>query len=210
MYILGVSCFYHDSAAVLLADGELDRGGAEERFQPHQERFRLSASGHRLIACARRAFRRASLDYVVFYEKPLLKFDRILRQQSEHLPQSWMVFREAMIAWFNEKLWVKAILQDNPARSGQRPLPLCRASSLSHAASAFFASPFEDAAMLTVDGVGEWTTTTIGKATATWRGRRPRIASTYSGTALPALARSALLRLHRLPGLPRSTTANTR
>ncbi|RME46965.1 MAG: hypothetical protein D6791_07005 [Chloroflexi bacterium] len=168
MYILGVSCFYHDSAAAILKDGELVAASEEERFsrKKHDSGF----PGHAIDFCLRKAgIQPGDLDYVVFYEKPLLKFDRILRSGLATFPQSWLVFREALITWMNEKLWIKALLQEHlPDVPSERFLFV--EHHLSHAASAFFASPFEEAAIVTIDGVGEWTTTTVGKGVATWDG----------------------------------------
>jgi carbamoyltransferase len=169
MYILGVSCFYHDSAAALLKDGQLIAASDEERFsrKKHDSGF----PHHAIEFCLRTAgIEAGDLDYVVFYEKPLLKFDRILRSNLATFPKSWLVFREGLITWMNEKLWIKALLQEQlPAVPADRFLFV--EHHLSHAASAFFASPYEDAAIITIDGVGEWTTTTVGRGTADWSGQ---------------------------------------
>lgn len=165
MYILGISCFYHDSAAVLLADGELIAAAQEERFSRAKNDYRFPQQA--IAFCLRQAAISADdLDYVVFYEKPLPKFERILMSTLSTYPRSWKVFREAMIAWFDEKLWVKGILMDRIGVPAEKVLFV--EHHLSHAASAFFSSPFEEAAVLTIDGVGEWTTTTLGRATASW------------------------------------------
>lgn len=165
MYILGISCYYHDSAAAILQDGVLIAASEEERFSrqkhdfgfPHQAiQFCLEAAG----------ITAQELDYVVFYEKPLLKFERILLTTMQTFPKSWGVFRESMIAWFNEKLWIKGEILTELDIADEKLLFV--EHHLSHAASAFFCSPYEEAAILTVDGVGEWTTTTVGKATAVW------------------------------------------
>ncbi|MFZ2488861.1 MAG: carbamoyltransferase N-terminal domain-containing protein [Anaerolineae bacterium] len=173
MYILGISCFYHDSAAALLADGDLVAAAQEERFSRQKNDYRFPALA--VEFCLRQAGISADdLDYVVFYEKPLPKFERIMMSTLATYPRSWKVFREAMIAWFDEKLWVKSILMDKIGVPADKILFV--EHHLSHAASAFFASPFEEAAVLTVDGVGEWTTTTLGHATASWQdGTRNRI-----------------------------------
>lgn len=169
MYILGISCFYHDSAAALIQDGELIAASDEERFSriKHDNGF----PHHAIQFCLDQAgIEPSDLDYVVFYEKPLLKFDRILRTGLATFPKSWLAFREALITWMNEKLWIKALLQEAlPDVPKDRFLFV--EHHLSHAASAFFTSPFEEAAIVTLDGVGEWTTTTIGKATADWTGQ---------------------------------------
>ena len=169
MYILGISCFYHDSAAALIKDGELVAASEEERFSriKHDNGF----PHHAIQFCLDYAgIQSGDLDYVVFYEKPLLKFDRILRSGLAAWPKSWLPFREALITWMNDKLWIKALLQEAlPDAPNDRFLFV--EHHLSHAASAFFASPFEDAAVVTLDGVGEWTTTAIGKAQADWTGQ---------------------------------------
>ncbi len=167
MNILGISCYYHDSAAALLMDGLLVAAAAEERFSrkkhdngyPEQAiQFCLQQGG--LIA--------ADLDYVVFYEKPLQKFERILMTSLGGFPQAWRIFREAMVAWFDEKLWIKSQLQTRIGVPVKKILFV--EHHLSHAASAMFTSPFEEAAVLTIDGVGEWTTAAMGQATATFNG----------------------------------------
>ena len=165
MYILGISAFYHDSAAALLADGDLIAAAQEERFSrvKFDARFPVEAIGF----CLRQAgISVRELDAVVFYEKPLPKFERILLSDLSTFPRSWQVFREAMIAWFREKLWVKSLIQDKLRVPPDRILFVDH--HLSHAASAMFCSPFEQAAVLTIDGVGEWTTTAVGQASADW------------------------------------------
>ena len=165
MYILGLSCYYHDSAAVILQDGVLIAAAEEERFsrKKHDHGF----PQHAIDFCLEEAgITKEDLDYVVFYEKPLLKFERILQTTMQTFPQSWGVFRESMIGWFNEKLWVKGEILTKLDIDDEKVLFV--EHHLSHAASAFFCSPFEDAAIVTVDGVGEWTTTTVGKGEALW------------------------------------------
>src|SRR5512141_1508502 len=165
MYILGVSCYYHDSAAVLLHDGQLVAAAEEERFTriKHDNDYPAQA----IEFCLRQAgITSHDVDYVVFYEKPLVKFERILMTTLGAFPRSYPVFRESMVAWFNEKLWVKSQLQNEVGVSADKILFI--EHHLSHAASALFASPFDEAAILTIDGVGEWTTATIGKGTADW------------------------------------------
>jgi carbamoyltransferase len=166
VFILGISCFYHDSAAALLEDGRLVAAAQEERFT--RKKHDYGFPGQAIEYCLRQAGITADeLDYVVFYEKPLPKFERILMSTLSTFPRSWKVFREAMIAWFNEKLWVKSLLMDRLSLSSDKVLFV--EHHLSHAASAFFASPFKEAAVLTIDGVGEWTTTAMGRATASWQ-----------------------------------------
>lgn len=161
MYILGISCFYHDAAAVLLSDGQLIAAAEEERFsrQKHDAGF----PRHAIAFCLQTAGITANdLDYVVFYEKPLLKFERILKSHLVTFPRSWRVFGEAMIAWLGDKLWVKTNIMEGVGVPAEKILFVDH--HMSHAASAFLASPFEEAAILTVDGVGEWTTTARGVA----------------------------------------------
>ncbi len=165
MYILGLSCFYHDSAAALLHDGRLVAAAEEERFSriKHDADFPRLAIDFCLCSAGITA---DELDYVVFYEKPLQKFERILMTATATAPRSLRLFRESMATWFSDKLWVKARLLNElnvPARK-----VLFVDHHLSHAASAMFCSPYREAAILTVDGVGEWTTTALGRATADW------------------------------------------
>lgn len=165
MFILGVSCFYHDSAAALLQDGMLVAAAEEERFtrKKHDNGFPKRAIQ---FCLARAGIRGEDLDYVVFYEKPFVKFERILLSALGTFPRSWRAFGEAMINYFDEKLWIKSILQRELNLAPERILFVDH--HVSHAASAMFASPFEQAAILTLDGVGEWTTASIGRGTASW------------------------------------------
>ncbi len=159
MYILGISCFYHDSAAALIKDGKLVAAAEEERFSriKHDSNFPSKA----IRFCLEHAgISEKDLDHAVFYEKPFHKFERILMSSMQMFPRSWKVFREAMMAWLGEKLWVKSIIKDKVGIKADRIL--FGEHHLSHAASAFYPSPFEEAAFLTVDGVGEWATTTMG------------------------------------------------
>lgn len=167
MNILGISCYYHDAAAALLVDGQLVAAAEEERFtrKKHDHSFPKQA----IDFCLKRANITAEdLDYVVFYEKPLVKFERIMQTTLSTFPKSWGVFRESMVAWFNEKLWIKSQLQTGIGVPTSKILFI--EHHLSHAASAMFCSPYQDAAVLTIDGVGEWTTASIGQATAAWNG----------------------------------------
>ncbi|AOY83419.1 hypothetical protein BJP36_29395 [Moorena producens JHB] len=165
MYILGLSCYYHDAAAALLHDGMLIAASAEERFsrKKHDHGFPLQAIQFCLNVAGIQA---GDLDYVVFYEKPLLKFERILLTTLSTFPRSYPVFRESMVAWFNQKLWIKSQIQTEIGIDVKKILFV--EHHLSHAASAMFASPYKEAAVLTVDGVGEWTSAAIGYATAKW------------------------------------------
>ena len=164
MRILGISAYYHDSAAALLADGEIVAAAQEERFTrkkhdsgfPHQAvAFCLERSGIGL----------AEVDRVVFYDKPLLKFERLLETYLAFAPRGFASFRKAMPVWLREKLFLKDLLLSELkayAPTGYAPDRLLFSEHhFSHAASAFYPSPFEEAVVLTMDGVGEWTTTSL-------------------------------------------------
>jgi carbamoyltransferase len=157
--ILGVSCYYHDAAAALLRDGHLVAAAEEERFtrKKHDFDFPKNAINHCLQAGG---IRGPDLDYVVFFEKPFRKLDRILATVLQTYPQSWKVFRESMITWILDKLWVGSTLEAELGVPKEKVL--FAEHHLSHAASCFLCSPFEEAAILTVDGVGEWVTATYG------------------------------------------------
>lgn len=159
MYILGISCFYHESAACLLKDGKVIAASAEERFSriKHDSEYPTLA----IEFCLKKAgIKVKDLDYVVFYEKPFWKFHRILESTLATYPSSAILFAKAMTNWLTDKLWVRSILSGklNIHRSKILFVP----HHISHAASSFYPSGFEKAAILTVDGVGEWTTTTLG------------------------------------------------
>ena len=159
MNILGVSCFYHDSAAALVRDGVLVAAAEEERFSriKHDHAFPTLA----IEFCLEQAGLKADdLDYVVYYEKPFLKFERILSSSLATFPRSYEVFREGMVAWLSEKLWVQNLITDKIGVHPKKVLAIDHHAS--HAASAYYSSPFDDAAILTVDGVGEWATATFG------------------------------------------------
>jgi carbamoyltransferase len=167
MDILGVSCFYHDSAAVLLRDGEVVAASMEERLtrRKHDNGFPARAID---FCLERGGIQGPDLDYVVFYEKPMVKVGRILQTALASFPRSWQFWREAVTAYVSEKFWIKSLLQQH---LGVRPEQILFCDHhMSHAASAFFASPFDEAAVLTTDGVGEWTTTTMGHARGSWNG----------------------------------------
>jgi len=160
MYILGISCFYHESAAALLKDGQVVAASAEERFsrKKHDSDFPIRA----IDFCLKKAsILAADLDYVVFYEKPFWKFVRILLTTLASYPQAYRLFAKAMITWLADKLWVRSIIAEEIDIDRQKILFVPH--HISHAASAFYASGFTTSAILTFDGVGEWTTATIGK-----------------------------------------------
>ena len=159
MHILGVSCYYHDAAAAILRDGELFAAAEEERFSRIKHDFAFPSNAMRFCLQQSR-IKGSDLDYAVFFEKPFRKFDRILASVLQTYPQSWKVFRESMIGWMLDKLWVASTLQSELGIPRERIL--FSDHHLSHAASAFLCSPFQDAAVLTVDGVGEWDTAAAG------------------------------------------------
>ncbi|MCS6862855.1 MAG: hypothetical protein NZT92_21330, partial [Abditibacteriales bacterium] len=159
MYILGISCFYHDAAAALLKDGVLIAAAEEERFSRKKHDFGFPINA--IEFCLRQGGITANdLDYVVFYEKPMVKFERLMMTILSSVPRSWKVFREAMIAWMEDKLWIKGLLKEKLHLPDEKLLFV--EHHLSHAASAFLCSPFDESAILTVDGVGEWVTGTMG------------------------------------------------
>jgi carbamoyltransferase len=159
MDILGLSCYFHDAAAALLRDGVLIAAGEEERFTRKKHDYDFPQ--HAIDFCLREGgINGRDLDYVVFFEKPFVKFERLLLSSLGTFPRSRRVFQEAMIAWLGDKLWIRQLIQRRLGVPAGRIL--FSEHHLSHAASAFFCSPFEDAAILTVDGVGEWTTASLG------------------------------------------------
>jgi carbamoyltransferase len=160
MRILGISAFYHDSAAALVRDGEIVAAAQEERFsrKKHDARF----PNHAVRYClAQDGARLSDLDYVVFYDKPFLKFERLLETYLTYAPRGLRSFQMAMPLWVREKLFQKSLLDDELKVLGEFDASrlLFTEHHQSHAASAFFPSPFEAALILTMDGVGEWATT---------------------------------------------------
>jgi len=171
MRVLGISAFYHDSAAALVVDGRVAAAVQEERFTrvKHDASFPRNAIGY----CLEQAgVRLSELDHVVFYEKPFLKFERLLETYVAFAPRGFRSFRLAMPLWLKEKLFQKDLLRRELATFDDafdwKQRLLFAEHHLSHAASAFFPSPFDEAAVLTMDGVGEWTTTSmaLGRANA--------------------------------------------
>jgi carbamoyltransferase len=158
--ILGLSAFYHDSAAALVVDGDIVAAAQEERFTRvrHDARFPSRSIDY----CLREGrIEIEDLDYVCFYDKPLRKFDRILETYFAYAPKGFPSFRAALPVWLKEKLFLGRALHEGLGHRFRRNL-VYAAHHQSHAASAFFPSPFERAAILTSDGVGEWATTTWG------------------------------------------------
>jgi carbamoyltransferase len=158
--ILGISAYYHDSAAALLVDGRIVAAAQEERFtrKKADERFPEQAIAYCLQAGGLTA---AALDYVGFYEKPLLKFDRLLETYLSFAPAGYRSFSKAMPQWLRTKLHLPREIRRGLGGAYKRRIVFCEHHE-SHAASAFYPSPFESAAIVTLDGVGEWTTTSIG------------------------------------------------
>lgn len=164
MYVLGVSAYYHDSAAALLHDGRIVAAAQEERFtrRKHDARFPVNA----IAACLRQAnVALSQVDLVAFYDKPFLKFERLLETYVAFAPSGFASFRTAMPVWLREKLFLKDLLcrelhAIDPAFPARERLRFSE-HHLSHAASAYYPSPFEEAAVLTMDGVGEWATTSL-------------------------------------------------
>jgi len=159
MNILGISCYYHDAAAALLRDGDLIAAAEEERFSRKKHDFGFPTGAIR-FCLAQGGISAQDLDYVVFYEKPFEKFERILMTTLQTYPKSWKVFRESMITWLVDKLWIRHHIEQEIGVPKEKVL--FTQHHAAHAASAFLASPFEEAAILTVDGVGEWATATYG------------------------------------------------
>ncbi|HWA86484.1 MAG TPA: carbamoyltransferase N-terminal domain-containing protein, partial [Opitutus sp.] len=158
--ILGVSAFYHDSAAALVVDGRIVAAAQEERFsrRKHDAEFPVQAAAY----CLREAgLTPEQLDHVVFYEKPLLKFERLLEMYLATAPRGFRSFFKAMPEWFHQKLHLPREMSRGLGGGYRRRFSFVEHHE-SHAASAFYPSPFDEAAILTVDGVGEWATATLG------------------------------------------------
>jgi len=158
MYILGISAFYHDSAAALLKDGEIVAAAQEERFSriKHDPDFPLNAINYCLSSAGISA---KELDYVGFYEKPFVKFERILYSHLATFPKSYISFLMATPLWLKEKLWIPSLIRKKLSYDGD---VLMIEHHLSHAGSSFLVSPFKESAILTIDGVGEWSTAAYG------------------------------------------------
>ncbi len=177
--ILGISAFYHDSAACLVVDGEIVAAAQEERFtrKKHDFRFPLEAARYCLSEAG---IKPSELDYVGFYDKPLLKFDRLLETYLDYAPRGFASFWTAMPLWIREKLWMPDLIKielgkielgldrDEDEKAAKKQAKKLAFPVMfgdhheSHAASAFYPSPFEEAAILTIDGVGEWATSSVG------------------------------------------------
>lgn len=172
--ILGISAYYHDSAACLVLDGQIVAAAQEERFtrKKHDSGFPF----HAVEFClGQGSLTIGEVDYLVFYDKPLIKFERLLETYLSYAPQGLMSFLTAMPVWIKEKLFLRNLLDKAFRQVGglgkKDPLPplLFGEHHESHAASAFFPSPFQEAVVLCMDGVGEWATTSA------WVGRDNRL-----------------------------------
>ncbi|MEO8197726.1 MAG: carbamoyltransferase N-terminal domain-containing protein, partial [Thermoanaerobaculia bacterium] len=168
MRILGLSAFYHDSAACLVEDGMIVAAAQEERFtrKKHDAAFPANAARYCLAegGILPQSAHAPPLDAVVFYDKPILKFHRLLETWFSVAPRGLGPFLRAMPLWLKDRLWVAPEIDGALRGLGLAVPPLVHFAEHheSHAASAFYPSPFDDAAILTLDGVGEWSTTTIG------------------------------------------------
>ena len=166
MNILGISCYFHDSAAVLLLDGVLVAAAEEERFTrvKHDPSFPNNA----IAFCLEYAgIEGPDLDYVVFFEKPYIKFERLVTTAVAGFPLTYRMWAQSMRTWLFDKLWIRSQLEN--VTGVDRKRILFSEHHMSHAASAYYCSPFDNAAVLTFDGVGEWATTTIGEGKGTDR-----------------------------------------
>src|SRR5262245_29603232 len=160
MNILGISAFYHDSAAALVTDGQIIAAAQEERFtrKKHDPGF----PQHAVEYCLKEAgLGPDQIDFIAFYDKPMLKFERLLETQLAFAPSGIKSFVMAMPVWLREKLMMRRMIRGGLPGKSSAPLVFMDHHE-SHAASAFFPSPFDEAAILTLDGVGEWTTTAWG------------------------------------------------
>jgi len=161
--VLGISAYYHDSAAAILVDGEIVAAAQEERFtrKKYDESFPIHACRYVLEESG---IKYEDLEAVAFYDKPFLKFERLLETYHAFAPNGFQSFLSAMPVWIKEKLFMRRLLSNHLAELGDAKIPVYFPEHhLSHAASAFYPSPFSEAAIVTVDGVGEWATTTIGR-----------------------------------------------
>jgi len=165
IYILGISAYYHDSAAALIKDGKITAAAQEERFtrKKHDADFPVNAINY----CLKEAgVSLSGIDYIVFYDKPLVKFERLLETYLAYVPKGFRSFVSSMPVWLKEKLFLKSTLKKELATLGnlkikQLPPLFFNGHHESHAASAFYPSPFQKAAVLCLDGVGEWATSSV-------------------------------------------------
>ena len=164
MFILGISCFYHDSAAVLLENDNIVAAAQEERFTriKHDDSFPVNSIK---FVLSKKNISISDLDAIVFYEKPFLKFERLLETYIAFAPKGFKSFCLSIPLWINQKLFQKKNIFDHLKKIDQNFFDIKKIKfsehHLSHAASSFFTSPYEKSVILTLDGVGEWATTTV-------------------------------------------------
>ena len=164
--ILGISAYYHDSAAALIQDGQIIAAAQEERFsrKKHDASYPFNAVEYVLREAK---LKLSDVDYITFYEKPFLKFERLLETYVAFAPKGFTSFSMSMPIWLREKLFQKKVLfnelKNHDKNFNNIDKIYFSEHHFSHAASAFYPSPFNDAAVLTLDGVGEWATTTVAK-----------------------------------------------
>ncbi|MBI15467.1 MAG: hypothetical protein CL782_04380 [Chloroflexi bacterium] len=162
MIILGISCYFHDASAALISDGQLIAAAEEERFTRIKHDYSYPTNA--IEFCLKKASIDASdIDYVVFFEKPFTKFERLLKTAIQGFPKTYWMFAQSMRTWLFDKLWIKGLISDHLKIDPKNIM--FSEHHISHAASAYYCSPFKESAILTFDGVGEWATTTIGKGT---------------------------------------------
>ncbi len=160
MIILGISCYFHDASAALISDGQLIAAAEEERFTRIKHDYSYPTNA--IEFCLKKASIDASdIDYVVFFEKPFTKFERLLKTAIQGFPRTYWMFAQSMRTWLFDKLWIKGLIADHLKIDPKNIM--FSEHHISHAASAYYCSPFKESAILTFDGVGEWATTTIGK-----------------------------------------------
>ena len=200
--ILGISAFYHDSAAALVVDGDIAAAAQEERFtrRKHDPGFPSRAVQYCLSHAGKTA---ADIDYVVFYEKPLRKFERLVETYLAFAPSGYKSFSMALPVWLKEKVNLPRVIRQALGPDFKAPLAFTDHHE-SHAASAFFPSPFDEAAILTLDGVGEWSTTTFGVG----RGNRIELTQADPVSALAGVAVFGCHVLLRLQGEQRRVQAD--
>ena len=162
MIILGISCYFHDASAALISDGHLVAAAEEERFTRIKHDYSYPTNA--IEFCLKEASIDASeIDYVVFFEKPFTKFERLLKTAIQGFPKTYWMFVQSMRTWLFDKLWIKGLIADHLKIDPKKIM--FSEHHISHAASAYYCSPFQESAILTFDGVGEWATTTMGKGT---------------------------------------------
>jgi carbamoyltransferase len=157
--VLGISCYYHDAAAALIEDGKLIAAAEEERFTRVKHDFSFPENA--IDFCLKKTqMPGEDIDYVVFFEKPFMKFERLLKTTMWGFPSTYWLFVQSMRTWMFDKLWIKSEIQDHLRIPSSKVM--FSEHHISHAASAYFCSPFQESAVITFDGVGEWSSTTVG------------------------------------------------